>query len=178
MVIGCGGAGKSTLARGIAARTGLPLVHLDRHYWRPGWQEPDKQAWREQVAVLAAVPRWIMDGNYGDTIDLRLARADTVIVLDPPPWRCLLGVLTRAARWYGRSREDMAPGCPERIDGAFLLYVWSYRRTHRPRVLALLRDFPGDRVHLRSRRAARGYLATLRPTPDDRPARGVTANGV
>jgi adenylate kinase family enzyme len=178
MVVGCGGAGKSTLARGIAARTGLPLVHLDRHYWRPGWQEPGKHAWREQVAVLAAAPRWIMDGNFG-TRSICAWRAPTrVIVLDPPTWRCLLGVLTRAARWYGRSREDMAPGCPERIDGAFLRYVWRYRRTHPPRVLALLRDFPGDRVHLRGRRAARGYLATLRPTPDDRPARGATANGV
>lgn len=158
LILGCAGAGKSTLARALSRRSGLPLVHLDRHYWRAGWREPAKDEWLKQVAALAAEPRWIMDGNYGDTIALRLARADTLIFLDQPRWRCLWGVLSRTARWHGRIRDDMAAGCPERIDWPFLRYVWRYRRSHRPRVLAMLVSFEGERVHLRSRRAIRRYI--------------------
>src|SRR3954452_17616221 len=64
LVIGCSGSGKSTVARELARITGLPAVHLDLHYWRPDWTEPDKVLWSAEIASLVAQPRWIMDGNY------------------------------------------------------------------------------------------------------------------
>ncbi|MFX8106590.1 AAA family ATPase, partial [Acinetobacter baumannii] len=73
VVIGCSGAGKSTLARRLGERTGLPVVHLDREDWRPGGGEPPRGDWRARVAALAADESWIMDGQYGGTLDLRLA---------------------------------------------------------------------------------------------------------
>jgi adenylate kinase family enzyme len=95
LIIGCSGAGKSTLARQVGRITDLPVIHLDQHYWPPGWQEPDRATWRCKVSALIAQPRWVMDGNYRRTLALRLAEADTVIFLDFPTWLCLVRVLRR-----------------------------------------------------------------------------------
>jgi adenylate kinase family enzyme len=130
LILGCSGAGKSTLARQVGRITGLPFIHLDRHYWLPGWQEPDREAWRCKVSALIAQPRWVMDSNYGRTLALRLAEADTVIFLDFPTWLCLVRVLRRVVSSFRRTRVDMAPGCPERLDFLFLRYVYRYRRDH------------------------------------------------
>ena len=156
-MVGCGGSGKSTLARTLSRKLGLPLVHLDREYWRAGWIEPPPDEWQARVRELCAAEEWVIDGNYGDTMELRLARADTVVFLDLPTATCLLGIGGRFLRWRGRPRPDMAEGCPETITGEFLRYVLAYRRTRRARVLERLERFDGDVVVLRSRRAARRF---------------------
>ncbi|PWR08142.1 adenylate kinase, partial [Micromonospora sicca] len=128
LVVGSSGAGKSTLAREVARRLDLPLIHLDRHYWRPGWVDADDADFRADVAALAARPAWVMDGNYGATLDLRLPRADLLVLCDPPRLRCLARVLGR--RWAHRAtpRADLPEGCPEQVDLEFLRYVWRYPR--------------------------------------------------
>jgi adenylate kinase family enzyme len=151
LVIGCSGAGKSTLTRAIADRYHLPLIHLDRHYWRPGWIAPDDAAWFEEVERLIAAPTWVMDGNFSSTMARRAEVADAIVFLDLPRWLCLLRVLRRALLGYGRSRPDVAPGCPERFDWAFLKWVWNYPKRSRPKTLALLRDYPGSIVILAKR---------------------------
>ena len=78
LVIGAGGAGKSTFAARLSRKYGLPLIHLDALYWQPGWVEPGKAEWLERVAQVVAQDRWVMDGNYGGSLDLRLPRADTI----------------------------------------------------------------------------------------------------
>ena len=161
LVLGCPGAGKSTLARRVARITGLPVIHLDRYYWRPGWQEPDRGAWERVVAELTRRPQWVMDGNYGGTLPARLAAADAAILLDFPTWRCLLRVLRRVLGSHGRTRIDMAPGCAERFDIAFLIYVCRYRRRHRPAHLAALAQFSGLLVTLRRPAEVAAYVAAL-----------------
>src|SRR5262245_42711291 len=89
LVIGISGAGKSTFARELAQRSGLPLIHLDREFWQPGWKITPEPEWRSKVAALAAREAWIMDGGYSASLDLRLPRADTVIWFDYPRARCL-----------------------------------------------------------------------------------------
>lgn len=140
LILGNAGSGKSTLARRIGASAGLPVIHLDQEYWQPGWQTPEPDVFAARVAELAARPRWVMDGNYGSTLAPRLARADTVIFLDAPTWTCLRRVLRRHVRGWGRVRADMAPGCPERLDWAFLAYVWRFRRERQDGLLKTLRD--------------------------------------
>jgi adenylate kinase family enzyme len=165
LVVGSPGAGKSTLARHIAHITGLPLIHLDQHFWRPGWQEPDQAIWAGRVAALIAWPRWVMDGNYGGTLPLRLAAADTVILLDLPTWLCLVRVLRRVIASYGRTREDLAPGCPERFDLAFLVYVWRYHRREGPRHLAALTAFGGRLIRLSRRAEIAAFVRELSAPP-------------
>jgi adenylate kinase family enzyme len=146
MVIGCPGAGKTTLARMLAERLSLPLVHLDNHYWRPGWQMPGDNEWRRQVVALVAASNWIMDGHYAGTFDIRMSRADTLIWLDFPRATCLRRVLWRILSGYGRVRFELPAGCPERFDAAFLRYVWGFRAKERPRIVQAIERF-GD--HLR-----------------------------
>jgi adenylate kinase family enzyme len=161
-IVGSGGAGKSTLARALSERTGLPVVHLDEHYWRPGWVETPRDEWRARQSELCAADRWIIDGNYGGTIDLRLDRADTLVFLDLPRRVTVPRVLFR---WAGnRGRAVQAPGCPERADAAFLRWVWAYPTNGRVRLLDAIhahgcRDL--DIVILRSRRAVRRWLAAV-----------------
>jgi adenylate kinase family enzyme len=90
MIVGSAGAGKSTLARALARRTGLPLVHLDALYWQPGWVETPRPRWREVQREALAGERWIADGNYGGTLE-RLALADVVVLLEYSRWICLWG---------------------------------------------------------------------------------------
>jgi adenylate kinase family enzyme len=167
LVIGSPGAGKSTLASRIAERLALPLIHLDREYFGPGWATPTKPEWRERVRALAARPAWVMDGNYASTFDLRVPRATAIVWLDLPRWQCLLSVLWRVARNYGRIRPDLGPGCIERFDKSFMRWIWTYPRTMRPRTARMLERLrPDQRVYvLRSRSelpALEAELATVR----------------
>jgi adenylate kinase family enzyme len=165
LVLGSGGAGKTTFARELAARTGLPLVHLDRLYWRPGWTPSPIEEWEPVVREVTAGEAWVMDGNYGGTLELRLEAADTAVFLDTPRLTCLRRVLARGLRDRGRTRSDMGPGCPERLwpDLEFVRWVWGYPRDVRPRVLARLGEFErrGGRVAiLRTPGEAAAFLDT------------------
>ena len=144
LVIGSGGAGKSTFSARLAERTGLPLIHLDALYWRPGWIEPAKAEWEQTVAILVSTERWVMDGNYGGTLERRLAVADTVVFLDLPRTRCIYQALKRRIRFHGRSRPDMTPGCPERLTWDFLRWIWRYPVERRPKILQQLSELRTD----------------------------------
>lgn len=166
-VVGPGGAGKSTFSNRLGARLGVPVVHLDEHYWRPGWLEPTRDVWRAQQRELFAGERWIADGNYGSTLDVRLAIADCVIVLMPSRLTCVAGALRRVTMNHGRAVQ--AVGCPERFDLAFLRYVWRYPIDSRPRLDEALQRY-ADRlevIELRSRQEADTFLARL-PCLNDR----------
>lgn len=165
-VVGSGGAGKSTFARELGRRTGLPVVHLDRHYWRPGWVETPREEWAALQADLFSGDRWVADGNYGGTVDVRFARADTVILLTLPRLACLVGALRRSLANYGTAVQ--AAGCPERVSFAFLRWIWRYDKDSRLRLDAALdrhRDHV-EVVELRSRREVQAFLARLPPCAD------------
>lgn len=138
LVIGIPGAGKSTFARALGARTGLPVIHLDTEFWQPGWKITPREPWRAKVAELVAHEAWIMDGNYGASLDLRLPRADTVIWFDYPRRVCLRRAVWRVLTTYGQVRDDLALGCPERFDLEFLRFIWDFNAKSRPQVVTAL----------------------------------------
>jgi adenylate kinase family enzyme len=164
VIVGCSGAGKSTLARRLSERTGLPVIHLDSHFWRPGRQGMPRVAWEERVRALVAGPRWIMDGDFNRTLAPRLAVADTVIIVKAPRWLCLLRVIRRGLRYDGRPDDRLASGC--RLDWQILRDIWRYRRDHHPRVKKAIRGFRGNVVKLRSPAEADAFVAAVEH-PDD-----------
>ena len=116
----------------------LKVVHLDQHFWGAGWQETPREEWEEIVRRLVARESWILDGNYGNTLDARLEAADAAVFLDLPRRLYLRRVLYRRLRYAGRSRPDMASGCPERVNLQFLKYLWRYPAGRRPGILEKL----------------------------------------
>jgi adenylate kinase family enzyme len=140
----------------------LPVVHLDRLYWRPGWQAPDTEGFRARVADAIAGESWISEGNYLQSFDLRLLRADLVIFLKRSRWLCLWRVLWRAVFERNR-RPDLPAGCPERPDWQLLHYIWRFEAATRPYLerarIAYGAEVPV--VRLGSEREIRAFLATL-----------------
>jgi adenylate kinase family enzyme len=165
IIIGSSGSGKSTLARQLGQKTGLPVIHLDLHYWYPGWVASPDEVWRKEVQELSQKPRWIMDGNYRETLDLRLAAADTVLFLDLPPLLCAWRAIYRRLQYRRRQRPDMAPGCQETLFGPdfpeFLLRIWDYPQRARPDVLKRLAELDGATqvFHFQSRSEIHRFIA-------------------
>ena len=159
LIIGCGGAGKSTLARQLGNLTGLPVVHLDKLFWHPGWVESTKEEIDAKITAALDEPQWIMDGNYNRTLPMRIQKCDTVIYLDFSRFACLMGVAKRVLSTYGTVRPDMAEGCPERFDLDFLRWVWNFNKNKREQYYRLLNEAEGvETIALKNRRAVRKFL--------------------
>jgi adenylate kinase family enzyme len=128
LVLGSPDAGKSTFSRRLGAILGISVIHLDAYFWEPEWEKPEREDWTEtQRELIGSSDEWIMDGNYGSTIEVRLGAADVVIILDIPRRTCLYRVLKRRLRCRNRSRPDMAEGCAEKVSLEFLRYIWNFR---------------------------------------------------
>ncbi|WP_051579989.1 topology modulation protein [Pseudonocardia acaciae] len=168
-VIGCGGSGKTHLARRLAAVLDLPLTHLDGAYYDSGWNPLPQDEFAALQRTMVTRPRWIIEGNYAGTLPIRLASADTVIFLDLPAITCLAGIVRR--RWRYRGGQHPEAGVYDRITWSFVRYILGYRSTMRPRVRRLLAEHaPHARlVTLTSRRRAARLVARLRAS--SRPGR-------
>jgi adenylate kinase family enzyme len=164
VVTGMPGSGKSTFSRALSAKTGLPVIHLDLHYWKPGWARPLDDEWRKKQRNLLAGNAWIADGNYHETLDLRLERADTVVVLDTPWWVCAGRAFVRGVR---RPVGTVMPdGCDDSVirrlrDEWRAVWVnWRDRRNEPERERAIISEHGQHAVlhTLRSKRAAQAFL--------------------
>ena len=163
VIIGCGGAGKSTLARQLGEKLKLPVVHLDKLFWKPGWVEVTRDEFDALHRQELAKEKWIMDGNFNRTIPERLDRCDTVIYLDFSRFACIRGVLKRVATTHGRVRPDMGEGCPERFDFAFLKWVWNFNKEKRKTYYSQLSELSHAQVIiLKNRRQMKKFLESVR----------------
>ena len=163
MIIGCGGSGKTTLARQLGEITGLPVIHLDQIYWSPGnWEHLENGEFDARLQTELDKPRWIMDGNYNRTLEVRLARADGVVYLDLPRWVSLTSWLGRVIKNWGTARQDMAPGCNEWFDPEMAQWIWGFNTQNRQRYYSLLEQLPDKRIWiLRNRRQVRKFLRDI-----------------
>lgn len=163
MIIGCGGAGKSTLARKLGEKTGLPVIHLDQIFWSPGnWQHLEKEEFDSLLMQELEKPAWILDGNFNRTMELRLEKCDTVIYLDYSRWICLLQWAKRVITNWGRTRPDMGPECNEWFDPEFISWVWNFNKTHRARYYEMLSAQKDKTIHIfKNRRQLKCFLNSL-----------------
>ncbi|MBQ3214958.1 MAG: DNA topology modulation protein [Oscillospiraceae bacterium] len=162
MIIGCGGAGKSTLARQLGEKLGLPVVHLDKLFWKPNWVQVSQEEFDALHQAELAKDKWIIDGNFNRTIPERIARCDTIIYLDFNRFACLWGVLKRNLTNRGVVRPDMGEGCPEKIDFEFLKWVWNFNKDKRERYYQMIDETKHAKaIVLKNRRAVKRFLKEL-----------------
>ncbi|WP_060204676.1 topology modulation protein [Sporosarcina koreensis] len=165
MVIGVSaGVGKSTFARTLGKLVGIEVTHLDRLYWKSGWVEAPAEEFSASQREIVEQERWIIEGNYTSTIDIREPHADTVIYLELPLRVCLYRVVKRRIQYHGKTREDLTEGCPEKIDWAFIKFIVTTYRRRKKKMLKRMRRYAieGKTVHhLRSSEQIEGFLATF-----------------
>ena len=162
IIIGCGGAGKSTLARQLGEKLNIPVVHLDSIFWLPGWVEMEKEAFDMRVRQEMAKEKWIIDGNYNRTMPERIAQCDTVIYLDFPRFVCLYGVFKRLLTNIGKTRPDMGAGCKEKVDWDFVKWIWNFNKNKRERYYKMLNEAEGvETIVLKNRRMVKAFLKQI-----------------
>ena len=125
----------------------LKIIHLDQYFWQPNWVEMKKTKWEQTVTNLASEPEWIIDGNYGLTIDIRIQRADAIIFLDFSTIKCLWRIMKRVLKYRGKVRPDMPKGCKERFDLGLYHYVLTYNMLRRQSILKKLEKLK-DKKHI------------------------------
>jgi adenylate kinase family enzyme len=160
IIIGSAGSGKSWLAKRVAALTGYPLSHLDVEFWQPGWVKTPKEDWISRQQQLISRDKWIIDGHYQSTLELRFQAADLVIFLDINRWICILGALSR----HGKKRSDLPDYLNERLDGEFVEFckwIWNFPGNGRKKTLSLHQKYPEKEfLVFSSRRQMKAMLRT------------------
>ena len=154
IVIGCPGSGKSTVSRALHNKTGIPLYHLDMMYWNADKTTVEKRVFLERLSVVLEKDEWIIDGNYGSTMEMRMVACDTVIFLDYPLEVCLDGIKERR----GKSRSDM-PWIETEEDAEFIEFIKNYNEQQKPKVLELLEKYSDKNIIIfKSREQADAFL--------------------
>ena len=152
LIIGCSGSGKSTLAVALGEKLGLPVVHLDQLWWKEGWRNVTREEFDSRLAMAMNMDGWIIDGNYSRTMEMRLAKCDTVIYLDFNRWACLRGMCQRVFGNYGKVRPDMAQG-------------WNYNKNNRVQnYMYLAKTKHAKTIVLKNRKEVKAFLRNLGDT--------------
>ncbi|MGW6191883.1 DNA topology modulation protein [Bacillus cereus] len=145
ILIGSGGSGKSTLAKLLGNKLKIQVHHLDALFWKPNWEGVPREEQRTVQNDLIKEEKWIIDGNYGGTMDIRINAADTIIFLDIHRTICVYRAFKRIVQYRNKTRPDMGAGCEERFDLQFFKWIWEYPKSKRPAILKRLDQFNKDK---------------------------------
>ena len=158
IIIGCCGSGKSTFARHLHACIGIPLFHLDQLNWNENKTTVEKEVFLKRVQDVIQKDSWIIDGNYGSSIEMRMQACDTVFFLDYPVDICIQGIHERV----GKVRTDI-PWVEDEVDEDLIEFVRNYEKEDRPEILELLSKYKEKDIHIfRNRKDAKIYLESLK----------------
>ena len=159
IIIGCPGSGKSTFGRKLERITGLPLYHLDMMFWNEDRTTVPKELFIERLQETMSNSKWIIDGNYGGSMEMRIKECDTVFFLDYPTEVCIDGVELRK----GKPRSDMPWFEKDNIDDDFISFINNYNSESRPKVIGLLKKYSSKEIIVfHSRAESEEYLSSLK----------------
>ena len=157
IVIGCPGSGKSTFSRALHQKTGIPLFHLDMMYWNADRTIVEKPVFLARLEEALKQERWIIDGNYGSTMEKRMMACDMVIYLDYPLDVCIEGIRERR----GKERTDM-PWIELKEDTEFMEYVRTFDAEQKPELVALLERYSDKDIYIfKNREEANAFLESI-----------------
>jgi adenylate kinase family enzyme len=160
IIIGSGGSGKSTLARRLGKSLKIDVYHLDALFWKPNWVGVPKNEQRKIQKDLVKKDEWIIDGNYGGTLEIRFNAADTIIFLDIHRTICVYRTFKRMLQYRNQTRPDMGEGCNEKFDLNFIKWIWKYPKTKRPEILKRIEQLCENKtiIILKSPKEVRRFL--------------------
>jgi len=141
MIVGCPGSGKSSLARDLHEKTGLPLIHLDNIWWKPDRTHITREEFDSRLQEILHGEKWIIDGDYSRTYEPRFSACDTVIFLDYSEENCMAGIQER----IGKCRPDI-PWTENQLDPELVKEVTGYRKENRPKLYSLMEKYPDKQV--------------------------------
>lgn len=161
-IAGCSGSGKSTLAKMLADKTNLPVTHLDRLFWTPGWIQQDSDVFKEKHQEVINEDSWIIEGNNSSTMPERFKRAELIIIFDYPRLLCFYRLFKRLRNDNGQNRPDMAEGCYERFNMPFYRYVWGFHKTTYPAIMNSIKDSQAEIKILHTQKDAEDLLSQFK----------------
>ena len=157
IIIGCPGSGKSTFGRKLRDITDLPLYHLDMMFWNEDRTTVEKEVFLERLKQVISGRKWIIDGNYATTMELRIKECDTVFFLDYPTNVCIEGIESRK----GKLRSDM-PWVENGTDDEFISFVNKFNTGNRTEILDLLKKYSSKNITVfHSREESEEFLLSL-----------------
>ena len=130
-IVGYSGSGKSTTARKIGEKYGIPVLFLDSVYHMAGWQErPNEECIQIVSDFMAKNHSWVIDGNYKSILQAeRFEQADRILFFNIDRFTCFRQAFGRYLKYRGKSRPDMARGCNEKFDLEFARWILKDGRT-------------------------------------------------
>lgn len=140
IIIGCPGAGKSTFARKLSEKNDLPLYYLDMLWHKSDKTTVEREAFDERLIEILSKDKWIIDGNYARTLEMRIKLCDTVFLLDFPTELCLTGAQSR----IGKPREDM-PWIETEFDEEFKQWIIDFPDNELPGIYTLLDKYKNEK---------------------------------
>ena len=165
IILGAGGSGKTTLAKSLSNLTGINAYYLDKEYWLPNWQRPSDDDWNHKLNDIIANEQWIIDGNYIDSLNKRLAKADLVIMLDINKNICTKSIFFRTLKNYFWKRSDLGNGCTDRFNERykeFLAWSKAFKQDYFPLLIKKCLEYPNvDLKIFKSRSSAKHFIKTI-----------------
>lgn len=165
LIIGCNASGKTTMARKLSEKLNLPLIHLDKLYWRDNWTHATDEEFDELLLEELKKDEWIIEGNIKRTLPKRLKYCDTVIYLDFPSFVCVLNAIKRLIQSHNKSRPDMGGKCVEKFNLKglkFINSIWSFNTKNRKDYYRMIKEENQVEVMiLKNRKQVNEYLKNM-----------------
>ena len=144
LIIGYAGSGKTYLSHILSKKLDIEVTHLDKIYWLPNWEKQPVTFCEDLTRELVIPDEWIFDGNYIQTLDIRLEKADLVIFLKVNRFKCIASLFKRKrlTKKHLIDRDDLADGCVDKLDCSFLKWAFTFNNDYAPKLLEVINKYP------------------------------------
>ena len=165
-IIGAPGTGKTTLANNLSEILKIEAIHIDGIHHLENWQPRDKQERDDIILEVVNREKWIIDGTYKSTLKQRIEKADLIIWLDFSTLAQLKGIMQRYLKNKGKEKPEI-PGCKEKMDKEFFVYVAKYNKNKRNVIVENLEGINKEKLLvLKNRKQVNNWLKEIKNRSD------------